>query len=101
MNQKLKEKSLESLSSVLPIVGIVLLLSISLIPMELGTMVMFFVGALMLVFGMGLFQLGAEISMTPLGKKIGRKIAGTNILLIVILVRFFVGAVTTMAEPDL
>ena len=101
MNQKLKEKSLESLSSVLPIVGIVLLLSISLIPMELGTMVMFFVGALMLVFGMGLFQLGAEISMTPLGKKIGRKIAGTNILLIVILVSFFVGAVTTMAEPDL
>jgi len=101
LNQKLKEKSLESLSSVLPIVGIVLLLSISLIPMELGTMVMFFVGALMLVFGMGLFQLGAEISMMPLGKKIGRKIAGTNILLIVILVSFFVGAVTTMAEPDL
>lgn len=44
MNQKLKEKILESLSAVLPITGIVLLLSILLVPIDLGTMVMFLVG---------------------------------------------------------
>ena len=35
MNQKLKEKILESVSAVLPITGIVLLLSILLVPVEL------------------------------------------------------------------
>ena len=44
MNQKLKEKILESLSAVLPITGIVLFLSIALVPIDLGTMVMFLVG---------------------------------------------------------
>ena len=71
MNQKLKEKILESLSAVLPITGIVLLLSILLVPVDLGIMVMFIVGAVMLVIGMGFFQLGAEMSMTPLGEGIG------------------------------
>ena len=74
MNQKLKEKILESLSAVLPITGIVLLLSILLVPIDLGTMVMFIVGAIMLVIGMGFFQLGAEMSMTPLGEGIGVQI---------------------------
>ena len=63
MNPKLKEKTLESLSAVLPISGIVLLISVFLIPMELGSVVMFLVGAIMLIFGMGFFQLGAEIAM--------------------------------------
>lgn len=36
MNLKLKEKIRESLSAVLPITGIVLMISIFLIPMELG-----------------------------------------------------------------
>ena len=44
MNLKLKEKIRESLSAVLPITGIVLMISIFLIPMELGTIVMFLTG---------------------------------------------------------
>lgn len=60
MNLKLKEKIRESLSAVLPITGIVLMISIFLIPMELGTIVMFLTGAIMLIVGMGFFQLGAE-----------------------------------------
>lgn len=75
MNPKLKEKTLESLSAVLPITGIVLLISIFLLPMELGTFVMFLVGSIMLIFGMGFFQLGAEIAMTPLGEGIGVQIS--------------------------
>lgn len=61
MNPKLREKTLESLSAVLPITGIMLLISILLVPMELGAMVMFLTGAIMLILGMGLFQLGAEM----------------------------------------
>ncbi|MEI3526164.1 MAG: DUF1538 family protein [Eubacteriales bacterium] len=57
----------ESLSAVLPITGIVLMISIFLIPMELGSVVMFLTGAVMLIVGMGFFQLGAEMAMTSNG----------------------------------
>ena len=69
--EKLREKVRESLSSVLPITIIVLLLSIVLIPMEVGAFTLFLAGALFLIFGMGFFQLGADISMTQLGQGIG------------------------------
>lgn len=72
MNPKLKEKLMESLTAVLPITLIVLALSVVLVPMDVGTAVMFTVGAVLLVFGMGLFQLGAEMAMSPLGEGIGR-----------------------------
>lgn len=68
MNEKLKEKTKESLSSVLPITIIVLILSMTVVPMEIGTIALFLMGAMLLIIGMGFFQLGAEISMTPLGQ---------------------------------
>ncbi len=101
MNQKLKEKILESLSAVLPITGIVLLLSILLVPIDLGAMVMFIVGAVMLVVGMGFFQLGAEMAMTPLGEGIGVQISKTRNIFFVFLIGFFMGLIITLSEPDL
>jgi len=101
MNQKLKEKILESLSAVLPITGIVLLLSILLVPINLGTMVMFLVGAIMLVIGMGFFQLGAEMSMTPLGEGIGVQMTKTRHIPLIFLIGFSMGAIITISEPDL
>ncbi len=101
MNQKLKEKILESLSAVLPITGIVLLLSILLVPIDLGTMVMFLVGAIMLVIGMGFFQLGAEMSMTPLGEGIGVQMTKTRRISLIFLIGFSMGAIITISEPDL
>ena len=101
MNQKLKEKILESVSAVLPITGIVLLLSILLVPIDLGTMVMFLVGAVMLVIGMGFFQLGAEMSMTPLGEGIGVQISKARHIPFIFLIGFSMGAIITISEPDL
>ena len=101
MNQKLKEKILESVSAVLPITGIVLLLSILLVPIDLGTMVMFIVGAVMLVIGMGFFQLGAEMSMTPLGEGIGVQISKARHIPLIFLIGFSMGAIITISEPDL
>ena len=75
MNPKLKEKTKESLTAVLPITIIVLIISIFIIPMELGHIVLFLTGALMLILGMGLFQLGAEMAMTPLGEGIGVQVS--------------------------
>lgn len=101
MNVKLKEKVRESLSAVLPITGIVLMLSIFLIPMELGSVVMFLTGALMLIVGMGFFQLGAEMAMTPLGEGVGVQISKMKKLLTVLLTGFLMGVIITVSEPDL
>ena len=101
LNVKLKEKIRESLSAVLPITGIVLMLSIFVIPMELGSVVMFLTGALMLIVGMGFFQLGAEMAMTPLGEGVGVQISKMKKLFTVLLTGFLMGVIITVSEPDL
>ena len=74
-NELLLEKIKESLSSVLPITAIVLAISVTIAPLTPGTMVLFLFGALLLVFGMGLFSLGVDMSMTPMGDGIGVQIS--------------------------
>jgi len=101
LNPKLKEKVRESVTAVLPITAIVLLVSIFLVPMELGPIVLFLSGAVMLIVGMGLFQLGAEMAMTPLGEGIGVQISKSKSVLIVWLIGFIMGLIITISEPDL
>lgn len=101
MNQKIKEKVREAFGSVLPITGIVLAISILLVPIELGTICMFLTGAIMLVIGMGFFQLGAEMAMTPLGEGVGVAISKMRSIIAIILTGCLMGAIITIAEPDL
>ena len=101
MNENLKEKIKESLSSVLPITVIVLLLSITLVPLEVGTLTLFLTGAVLLIVGIGLFQLGAEMAMTPLGQGVGSKLSKGKRIFPIILICFVIGAIITIAEPDL
>lgn len=100
-NSKLKEKTSESLSAVLPITGIVLAITILIVPMDIGTISLFLASAVFLVIGMGLFQLGAEVAMTPLGEGVGAQLSKTRKLWVILLLSFAVGVVITIAEPDL
>ena len=101
MNEILREKISESLAAVVPITLIVLALSVFVVPLETGTMAMFVVGAVMLIFGMALFQLGAETAMTPLGEGIGVQLTKINKYILVIVVSALMGFIITIAEPDL
>ena len=101
MNEKLKEKVKESLSSVLPITVIVLILSVALVPLEIGTLALFLTGAVLLIIGMGFFQLGAEVAMTPLGQGVGGRLVKSNSLPFILLLCFLMGAIITISEPDL
>lgn len=101
MKKTLKEKIRESLQAVLPITIIVLVLSIIVVPMEVGTIALFLAGALMLIIGMGLFQLGAEIAMNPLGEGIGIQFSKMRKIWIIAIISLVVGIVITIAEPDL
>ena len=101
VNEKLREKIRESLTSVLPITVIVLLLSMTLVPLEIGNLALFLAGAVLLIVGMGLFQLGAEMSMTPLGQGVGGRLIKSNRMALIISVSFVMGIFITIAEPDL
>ncbi len=101
MSHKLREKTMESLAAVLPITLIVLALSVLLVPMELGTMTLFLTGSVMMVIGMGLFQMGSEMAMEPLGEGVGAETARAKKLRSVLLIAFVMGMIVTIAEPDL
>ena len=101
LNKQLTEKIQESMASVLPITAIVFLLSISIAPLDPGTLVLFLFGAILLVGGMGLFTLGVDMSMIPMGEGVGSTISKHTRLIVPIAVYFLLGVLTTMAEPDL
>ena len=97
----IKAKIEESLKSILPIALIVFALSITLTPINSGYMFMFLIGIAFLVFGMALFNIGAEMSMQPLGVKIGSTIAAKGKIWIIAFVSFIIGIAVTISEPDL
>ena len=97
----LKEKLQEALSSVLPITVIVLVLSFSIAPIPTPTLMAFLVGAFLLITGMGLFTLGADTAMTPIGERVGAAMTRSRKLWIVVVVGFLIGVIVTVSEPDL
>ena len=101
MNKILREKIQEALSSVLPITLIVLVLSMTITPMPVGTLVLFLAGAVLLIVGMAFFSLGTDVSMTPMGEGIGAQLPKTKNLAVVITITLLIGILITIAEPDL
>ena len=71
LRDKLMEKLREALVAVLPIIVIVLILCFSVAPISPSILLCFLIGAVLLVLGMMFFTLGAELSMTPMGEKVG------------------------------
>ncbi len=88
----------------MPITALVLLLSFTLAPeMPVGTLMMFLLGAILLIVGMGFFSLGADMAMMPMGDGVGGEVVrlGKRSLWPIIPLVFLIGAFITMAEPDL
>ncbi len=101
MKNLIKLKLEESLQSILPIAAIVLLLSITLAPMHPGTFMLFLLGVLCLIAGLAVFTMGAEMSMQPLGTKIGASLASSGKLWLITGISFIIGILVTISEPDL
>ena len=101
MNKTLLLKLKEALTSVLPISAIVLILHFTIAPLSTGTMILFGFGIILLVLGMGLFTLGADLSMMAMGERIGAQLTKSRKLWLLILVALLMGVMITIAEPDL
>ena len=101
MNKKLKLKIHESLSAVIPITLIVLALGMTVVPMELSTLMLFLAGAALLILGMGFFTLGADMAMMPIGEQVGTQLTRSKRLWLIVAACFVIGVIITVAEPDL
>ena len=95
------EKIREAAASVLPIVLIVVLLCFGVLPVGTDVMLSFLTGTLFVILGIGLFSLGADISMVPIGTKVGTALTKTRRLGLILPVAFILGFSVTVAEPDL
>lgn len=98
---KCMEKLEEALKAVLPIIGIVLLLSFTIAPLPSSILLLFLFGGALVIVGMMFFTLGAELSMTPMGEKVGTKLASSMKLPTILLLCFLLGFIITISEPDL
>lgn len=98
---KLKEKFNETLKAVLPILAIVLILCFTIVPIPPSILMAFLIGAVLLIVGMLLFNVGVELSMTPMGERVGTIMTKSKKLWVIILISFIMGFVITISEPDL
>ena len=100
--KELKDKIVEALISALPITAIVYVLALTpyfdFSPAELVT---FTIGAVFLILGIGLFNLGADLAMTPMGTHVGSGLSRQKKLSLLLSVCFVLGMLITIAEPDL
>ena len=100
--KELKEKIVEALVSALPITAIVYILALTpLLSLSVAEVITFTVGAVMLILGIGLFSMGADLAMTPMGTHVGSGLSRQKKLGLLLGVCFVLGMLITIAEPDL
>lgn len=92
----------ESVISVLPVVAIVLIcIAADLISLTCLELTVFIISALFLILGIALFNMGANLSMTPMGEYMGAGLVKARSLKLLLIVSFLMGLFITIAEPDL
>ncbi len=102
MLKALLHKLKEAAVSVFPVALIVLLLNFTpLVNFTLTEAVTFACCSVALVLGMALFNLGADMAMTPMGEQVGSGLPKSGKLGILLCVCFIMGVFVTIAEPDL
>lgn len=97
----MKEKWHEAVAAVLPIMAIVLALCFSIAPISPSILLCFLMGAVLILVGMMFFTLGAEMSMTPMGERVGSCLTKSRNLGLIVFLAFLLGFIVTISEPDL
>ena len=93
---RLKESSV----SVIPVMLIVLLLHFTIAPLNPGQLPQFIMGGLLLILGLTIFLVGADIGMVPFGQMVGSALAHGRSMVLIVIASFAIGFAITIAEPD-
>ena len=101
IKKQFKEKLEETLKAVIPILLIVLALCFSIAPIPPSILMTFLLGSVLIIVGMLFFNVGVDLSMTPMGEKVGSIITRSKKVGLVVIITFIMGFIITISEPDL
>ena len=102
MLRSLASKLSEALISVSPVAAIVVLINLTpLVNYSTSEIITFVISAFFMILGIGLFNLGADLAMTPMGDHVGQGLTKSGSLKILLSAAFLMGVLITVAEPDL
>ena len=96
MAQKFKE----TLTSVLPIMVIVLIAGTTFAPLGKTVIARFLSGGVLMILGLTVFLLGVDIGILPTGQRCGAALTSKRNLPLLLSVAFVIGFMVTIAEPD-
>ena len=99
--ETITEKIKEACASVMPIALIILFLSFTVCPLDNHVFIAYILGTVLLTVGLGLFSLGAELSMERIGAHIGANLTKSRNIPIIAFISLLVGVLITISEPDL
>ncbi len=80
--------------------AIVVLLHCTITPLKEGQLAQFLVGGALLILGLGIFLIGAELGMVPFGQRVGSALTKRRSLALILVASFVIGFAITIAEPD-
>lgn len=96
------EQFMKSVKSIIPITLIVLAVIVLFPSSSLINLIpSFLIGSILLMIGMTIFNIGADISMLEIGSKIGNHLTKKKNIFFILIMSFIIGVVVTIAEPDL
>lgn len=95
------EKGLEVLRSVGPIFLFGLAMHFFFVPFDSVTLWAFVLGTVLVILGLAIFLTGVDTAITPIGEELGKAIAKSNTLKILIPAGLVLGFVISVAEPAL
>ena len=102
LKRALLEKLKEALVSVIPVIVLVFALSITpWVQITAKELWVFLVSAFFLIFGIGLFNVGADMAMTPMGQYIGEGLTKSKKMGVLLGVSFVMGLLITLSSTTI
>ena len=96
----LRDKLLDVLKAVAPLIGAVVVLQITIVQAPAELFLQFLAGSVLAVVGMLLLFVGIDLGILPMGRFVGAELPKKGSLALILAVTFSLGFATTIAEPD-
>lgn len=96
----LREKALEVLKAVAPLILSICVLQFALVHAPLELFLRFLFGSTLALIGMMLLFVGIDLGIVPMGRFIGAELPKKRSLALILVIAFLIGFATTIPEPD-
>ncbi len=95
------DKTKEVTKTLLPVVGLVLLICFTIVDVKTDVIIRFIVGSFLLLIGLTIFLWGVDLAMNPIGDHMSTEVATSRTPVKIAILSFLLGFLITVAEPDL